>query len=235
MHAFDERSLAENAAAQAATVETARAIYGARPVVISPVTLKPRSEAVAAAAEPEAAPGALPAQVDPRQMSLFGAGWTVASVKYLAESGAGAITYYETTGWRGVIETEAGSSLPDRFPSLPGMVFPVYHVFADLAEWRGGELIGFASDNHVAVDGLAVRAGKAMHLLLANLTLDVMSIAVGPLPDGRAAIRRLHAANALQALTDPASYRAMAEPLDVQGGELNLELAPFEIARIDLG
>ena len=31
-------------------------------------------------------------------MSLFGAGWTAGSLKYLAEGGAHSLTYYETTG-----------------------------------------------------------------------------------------------------------------------------------------
>ena len=43
----------------------------------------------------------LPSQVDVRQMSLFGAGWTVGSLKYLCESEAYSLTYFETTGWRG--------------------------------------------------------------------------------------------------------------------------------------
>ncbi len=72
-------------------------------------------------------PGELPPQVDVRQMSLFGACWTAGSFKYLAEAGTQSITFYETTGWRGVMETEAGSPLPELFRSLPGTVFPMYH------------------------------------------------------------------------------------------------------------
>jgi hypothetical protein len=63
---------------------------------------------------------------------LFAAAWTLGSLKYLAESGVASVTYFEMTGWRG--ETEAGSPLPELFASVPGNVFPLWPVFADLAE-----------------------------------------------------------------------------------------------------
>ena len=77
--------------------------------MVSPVTLKPRFNANATEPEAVNTPRELPVSVDPRQMSLFAAAWTLGSIKYLAESGASSVTYYETTGWRGVMETEAGS------------------------------------------------------------------------------------------------------------------------------
>jgi len=39
------------------------------------------------------------------QLLLFGAGWTAGSLKYLCASGAASLTYYETSGWRGVMRT----------------------------------------------------------------------------------------------------------------------------------
>jgi hypothetical protein len=115
VHAFDNASLVETAAAQAITVESARQFANGRPIVVSPVTLKMRFNPDASGPELPPAPGQLPRQVDVRQMSLFGAGWTLASMKYLAESGCASVTYYETTGWRGVMETARGSALPDQF------------------------------------------------------------------------------------------------------------------------
>ena len=46
----------------------------------------------ASAAPPPVPAGELPPQVDVRQMSLFGAGWTLGSLKYLAESGVSSAT-----------------------------------------------------------------------------------------------------------------------------------------------
>ncbi len=114
-HAFDERSLAETLEAQAETVKSARAFSADRPIIVSPITLKRRYNPHATVAETEKAPHELPDAVDPRQMSLFGAAWTAGSIKYLAESGAASLTYYETTGWQGLIERETGSPLPELF------------------------------------------------------------------------------------------------------------------------
>ncbi len=233
IHAFDDRSLAENLAPQAMTVETTRSIYGERPIVVSPVTLKQRFNAVASEAKQPPSPGELPPQVDPRQLSLFGAGWTLGSVKYLAEVGAASITFFETTGWRGVMEIESGSPLSERFPSLPGMVFPVYHVFADLAEWKGGELVALESTDAVSVVGLAVQDGTGLHVLVANLTprsIDVEFIR----PDGEMAMRRLNAANAMPALTDPLTFRGSIENVGIQTDDIALPMEPFELLRIDL-
>jgi hypothetical protein len=233
IHAFDDRSLAENLAPQAMTVETARAVYGERPILVSPVTLRTRFNAVAAEPEPPLEPGALPSQVDPRQMSLFGAGWTLGSVKYLVETGAASVTYFETTGWRGVMETETGNPAPDRFPSVPGMVFPVYHVFADLAEWKGGEVVALDSSDPVAVVGLAVRESGGLHLLLANLGPKERAVVVNDVGSEEVRVRRLHAGNALSALSQPTEFRTEATEFVSSTDGLRLTLAPFELVRLD--
>ena len=106
IHAFDELSLVESLEAQGETARSARAFSPSTPVVVTPVTLRPRFNAVAVIEE-TTEQGGLPRQVDPRQMSLFGAAWTVGSVKSLAEAGAAAMTYFETTGWRGARRARA--------------------------------------------------------------------------------------------------------------------------------
>ncbi len=159
VHAFDNASLVETLGAQAAVVTTAQRQAANLPVIVSPVTLKPRFNPYATGLVPVTPPGELPPQVDVRQMSLFGAGWTVGSLKYLAESGVGQVTYYETSGWRGVMETECGSPLPEIFRSFPGGVFPMYHVFADIGEYARGQVLPTRSSNPLHVDCLALRSG----------------------------------------------------------------------------
>ncbi len=233
IHAFDEASLAEALEGQAETVASARAFAGDLPLLVSPITLKPRFNAVATVAEGERPPDRLPDPVDPRQMSLFGAAWTLGSVARLAASGAASLTYYETTGWRGVMETEAGSPPGLPFPSPPGAVFPLYHVFADLAEWPGAELLDCASSDPLAVTALAVRAG-ALHLVLANMTPREQEVQVGRLDAPRAVLRRLDAETAPAAIANPDRFRAATESVAPGSGTLTLQLAPFEIARLDL-
>jgi hypothetical protein len=62
-------------------------------------------------------------------MSLFAAGWTLGSLAALASSGVFAVTYYEATGWQGIIQGDAEPPNPALFKARKGDVFPVYHLF----------------------------------------------------------------------------------------------------------
>jgi hypothetical protein len=233
VHAFDELSLVESVAAQAETVTSARALGHGLPVIVSPVTLKPRFNPNATGPEQPPPPGQLPAQVDPRQLSLFGAAWTLGSLKYLSESGAASVTYYETTGWRGVMETEAGSTLPERFPSAPGMLFPLYHIFADLADLKPGQILACCSSNPLAVLGLAVRNGDTLHLLLANLTATPQQVEMGPVKEDTVSLRRLNTETAPLAAFDAERFRGTSETVGGVGEKVTVALSPFETVRID--
>lgn len=169
VHAFDLASIAETPAAIDAQLESARAYFPGKPLVVSPLTLKPRFNAVATADEKPPASGELPPPVDPRQLSPFMAAWTLAAIKCLAENGADSVTLFETTGWRGVLERPAGSPLPEAFPSKPGQLFPVYHILAELGAFSDGEAITTRSDAPLRVVSLAVSRADRVVLLLANL------------------------------------------------------------------
>ena len=146
---------------------TARSFCGDRPVIVSPVTLKPRFNPDAIGPEPPPTPGELPSAVDPRQMSLFAAAWTVGSAKQLAEAGAASVTFYETTGWRGVKETEQGCALPEVICLVPrNGLSRLPRAIADLADLKDGELIACQSSDPLKVQGLAVRRGGGLHILV---------------------------------------------------------------------
>jgi hypothetical protein len=233
MHASDDLSLVENLEAEAETVNTALSFADGRRLVISPVTLRPRFNAVATAMESEPEAGELPSPVDARQMSLFGAGWTVGSVKYLGESGASVVTYYETTGWRGVMETESGSTLPRRFPAAARQVFPVYHVLADLGEWERAELVACTSSAPLRVIGLAVGRRDGLHVLAANMTGASQQLELRPFETPRVVVRELDDSHAWEAMFRPESFRASRRALVVHAGSLQLTLAPYAVVRID--
>ncbi|HXF63743.1 MAG TPA: hypothetical protein VNK95_19115, partial [Caldilineaceae bacterium] len=239
VHAFDNSSLVETLVAQAATVESALALSGGLPVAVTPVTLRMRANPNATGPEPPPPPGELPPQVDPRQMSLFGAGWTLGSLKYLSLSGVYSLTYYETTGWRGVMETEAGSPLPTKFPSLPGAVFPLYHVLADVAEFAGGEATGATSNQPLVVDGFSLHHGERRRTLVANLSPEPQTVVVRNLSAAQAEMVQvvvLDEDNMLEAMTEPEGFRTRPpQGLPLQNGVLRLPLKPYAVARIDAG
>jgi hypothetical protein len=230
VHACDSLSLVENLAAQADTVATARSFCGDRAIVISPVTLAARNGPYPAG--PPAADG-LPPAVDVRQLSLLAAGWTAASIKYLAESGVASVTYYETTGWRGVIETDEGSTRPDRFPSKPGQAFPMYHVFADVAEWKGAGVLPTHSSEPLVAEALAVRHEDRVHAIVANLTSEPAQVMVGPFTRQQVQVRLLDPATAPGASREPASFRSSGTGRAVESGHVVLSLAPYAVARLD--
>jgi D-apionolactonase len=237
VHTFDNTSMVENMAAQAATVETARAILGQAPsgcpLSVGPITLKSRFNPVASGPEPEPGPGELPDSVDVRQMSLFAAGWTVGSIHHLAAAGVSSLTYYETTGWRGVME-RANAPLRQGFPSRPGMLFPLYHVFADVGEFAGTSVLPVRVGNPLALEALALRADHRFLLLIANLTNEHQSVSVELPRLASARMRVLDETTADIALLDGNAFRREVH-VERKGPlrELAAPLRPFAVAHIE--
>jgi hypothetical protein len=178
VHAFDDESLVETLEAQRFVAEQAHRLSAGKPTVVSPVTLKPRWNPYATAITPPL-PGDLPGPVDPRQRTPFAAAWTLGCIRALSAAGVlTALTLYETTGWRGLMESAAGSPLPDRFPSTPGELFPLYHVLADIGAFRGQVAHALLPSRPGLVEALwlQTRAGDRTRLLLANVTADPIDV-----------------------------------------------------------
>jgi hypothetical protein len=233
VHAFDNASLVETLGTQATAVQSAHALAGGKPVMVSPVTLKMRYNAYATAPPAPTPPGQLPANVDVRQMSLFAAGWTLGSIAALTAAGAESATYYETTGWRGVLETDEGSSVPDKFRSLPGGLFPLYYVLAGLADFARGQALAAHSSDPLAVVGLALAKDGQRRVLLANVTPEPQRVEVAGL-SGSVQIRYLDERNAEAAMLDSAAFELSASEVQAESsGRLSLELLPYAIAQLD--
>ncbi len=234
VHAFDDHSLVETLEAQSWTVESARQFSDGREIIVGPITLRPRFNPNATEPESGTESGDLPSSVDPRQLSLFGAGWTLGSLKYISQSAVRSGTWFETIGWKGVMETESGSRSPELFPSLPGAVFPLYHVFADFGEFTGGQIVPWQSTDPLRLDGCMLQADGKRAILLANLTPDEQQIDV-PLPDDmtQPGIRILDETNAELASSDPDAFRATTmTAVEPAGGRVSVTLKPFAYARI---
>jgi len=223
VHAFDDRSIVEVFPGQRATVRTARSFCGGAEVAVTPIALT-------------AGPNH---KVDPRQMSLLGAGWTLGCIQAFAESGADSLTFYETVGGLGLMETKTGSRFPDRFRSIPGAVYPLYHVFADLADCGGGSVTPVGISDPLKVAALAVRprgSKRRERLLLANLTADVQYLRIRDedmLPGAN--LRTIDERSAIRAMTQPGEFRKSA-PRCVSypsPGEIEIALLPFSYMRVD--
>ncbi len=235
VHDSDDTSLMENVQVQADAVRSARALAGeGREVAVSPITLKPRFNPFANRALTQD-PNTLPLGVDARQASLFAAAWTLGSLKYTVESGASALTYYETAGWRGLIETEGGAPMPQMFLSRPGMVFPVYWVFRDLAGWRDSVVVRCDSSDPQRVVGLALRKGARTRILVANLTADTqdarLAVATSTL-EATLALIDLGSFDPVPA--DAASARRDTSTVRAPGGTISIKLSPYAVARLDV-
>ena len=203
VHAFDDESMVETLETQGETVRCAKLFCGDRLVVVSPVTLHPR-------------------EADPRQATLFAAAWTVGSIKYLSQAGAGGITYYETLGPGGV--KPRGSA-----------VYPLWHVLADVTSARGADVLPVEASAPLAVDGLALRDGRRLRILVANMRPERQRARLGPIP-GAAAYQMLDEESLEQATNEPFVYRQQpaTELVVDEAGWAELELGPHAIARIEV-
>jgi hypothetical protein len=236
VHSADEDSMVETAEGVRAVIRTARSFAAGRPVLVSPISLRPRFNPD----EPDVPDGptaTLPGNADPRQLSLFGACWALVTMKALAEEGAHATTWFETTGPRGVIDGDTAQPASSLFPAHPGLVFPVYHLLRDVCEFGGAPLLACSGDPLRAA-AIAVRRGDRSAILVANLRPEPSAIEVRlprRLPGNGVTIRRLNTMTATAAMLSPESFRSHAQAQPVHGSTLRLDLVPYEYSRLDLG
>jgi hypothetical protein len=181
VHTFDERSIMETTEVLPATVRSARALAGGRPVVVGPVSLKAQFNPDLVGPEPPPLPGGLPVRYDARQPSMFAAAWTVGVVSALASAGAAAVTLHETAGWAGLVAADQRGLPAMAVPA--GTLLPVGHVVAAVARMRGEVLAADLSAPHLAA--LAVRGSRgALSVILANLDRAPVQFVVAPGPRG---------------------------------------------------
>ena len=135
VHAFDDRTLIQNASTQQVVAVNAALVTEPAELSVAPITLRPRFNPNATDPASDVSNTALPSDVDERQRTYFTANWTAMSIKYLAAANCVDVaTYFEVVGWKGLMESPAGCPDPAHFSSEPGEPFPVWQVFAALAD-----------------------------------------------------------------------------------------------------
>jgi hypothetical protein len=224
-HAFDNATIVENLVGQAETVRTAKEFAGETSLHVGPITLKRRMptrslvESVAASAE-------MPMDADARQVSPFLAGWTLGSIAALSQEGVHAATYFELTGCRGVAGAPSQAHLPAPFGPSATAVFPVYHVFADIAELEGGNWHVLSADMSDAVFGLLCRRAGGSCTLVANPTDRTWTCR---LPIAPQRLRMLDQTTAASAMHSPTEFRAAWQHWTAS----ELELPPQSYVRVE--
>ncbi|MFO7620850.1 MAG: hypothetical protein R6W81_06230 [Bacteroidales bacterium] len=177
-HASDNRTLVENLEAQGYSVRSALTFAGRKGIWVSPVTIQRRFNANNIFTETPPIGEGPPPQVDSRLMSLFGACWSVGSLKYLCESGADNVTYFETAGERGFIQGDDDPKWPSGFPAFRGMIFPVYHIFRFLLGNKNMDVVKtICSDPHRA-ECLALTDGKQARAILVSFSPSQQDIEI---------------------------------------------------------
>jgi len=234
VHAFDDASLMETLEAQAVTVDSARGFAGSAAVVVSPVTLRPRFNPNATGEPVEPEPGGLPFEVDPRQMSLFAAAWTLGSVARLASAGVQSATYFEPTGMRGVMDASASAGVPADFARVCGGVYPVYHALRDVCAFAGDHVLRADVSDPLAIVALALGRAARGTVWIANLTPVTCEVRIDGVEPGRHAVRALSTVNAARAMSAPGYSREEASYIVSDDTSAVLDLGAYGITQISI-
>jgi len=160
-HASDEQSIVETLEIQRDVVLDLKAKQPGCHVSLGAVTFARRRNF-------SAPPGVVVEEPAPdrRQSGRFGAVWTLASVRYLAEAGVEESTYHSLAGPGGLIDSD-------------GRATPLLRLFADLAE-LGNRAAVLESTAPLACTGLAFRSAGSLAFLVANLRAEPLRVRLPP-------------------------------------------------------
>ena len=200
-HASDNSTLVENLEAQAHTIGSVKSFSPGKKIIVSPVTIQRRFNANKVYHETPSEGNQMPPQVDTRIMSLFGAGWTAGSLKNLVTAGVESITYFETTGERGIIQGDQPSRWPDGFRSVKGMIFPVYHLLRFVLGAKSFHIIKSDSSAPLRAESIVMSDGKSLKIVLANFT-GVVQPVVAEILKGQFRVKEMNEYNFHELVSD---------------------------------
>jgi hypothetical protein len=163
-------------------------------------------------------------------MALITAAWTLASIRRLGEAGAASATYFETIGWRGLLEPDPLPSRDAAFPSAAGMIFPVYHLLAELAPMSGCDMLDCRSSRPLELEAIQIAAPGAVVVLVANLAARPTKVVLEPV-GADPVIRRLNAGTVRRHLFAADGLRDRWDSLGAGGGgAVEIDLSGYEIS-----
>jgi hypothetical protein len=114
---------------------------------------------------------------------------------------------------------------------MESAVFPLYHVFADIAELSSGDVVPVSSTDPLKALATLVKRGDSARMLIANLTGAPVE-AGWPSWLGKAVrMRMLSASQHLQATSDPEKWRE--DSWTPFRRPATVELPPYSVLTID--
>src|SRR5207247_2707048 len=116
---------------------------------------------------------------------------------------------------------------------VPGGVFPLYHVLADIGEFAGGQVFPAGSSAPAKVIAMAIGKGEQRRVLVGNLTAEKLPVTLRDLHYG-ARVTILDESSVRNAMTDPQAFRRHDPAKYPRSGDgLSIELRPYSTIRID--
>jgi D-apionolactonase len=163
VHLGDSLTLVEGLEAQRDQVATAMHFAPGRPLLVGPITLRPRYNPNARDSR-EQALNRPPTSVDRRQSTLEAAAWTVGSLASITAQQLTAATYFEVAGERGIVGDD-------------GSPYPVWHVLSSAAACAGMQAILTTVDQPLRAAAVVIEAREESRLgLIANLTASPLRV-----------------------------------------------------------
>lgn len=168
-HASDYATLVENLRAQACTVESARDFRPQKDIWITPVTIARRFNANLGFHTDINRNDEYPA-ADLRLKNMRGACWVAGSFKYLAESGVAGISFLETAGDAGIIDSGSLDGQEGKMNGEKVCLFPVSHLFRFLLKHKEYKILTLKSTDRLSAEALGLVHGTLLVLAVINYT-----------------------------------------------------------------
>ncbi|MEM7512848.1 MAG: hypothetical protein AAF388_18105 [Bacteroidota bacterium] len=174
VHAVDHATMVENLNTIQHSISSTREFAEGKNVHVGPISLKMRWNPDAIG-EIEPVEGGLPYNADLRQMSMFGAAWTLGMINQLIKAKADRATFFETVGVRGLMQAEHPAYL-DLFPAKPGQRYPVFWLFRQILSNKTSAFRVVEASDPLSFTGLAFENGQNKTILLGSFSREEVEI-----------------------------------------------------------
>ena len=226
VHAVDHATMVENLNTIQHSISSTREFAEGKAVHVGPISLKMRwnPEAIG---EIDPTEGELPYNADLRQMSMFGAAWTLGMLNQLVKSKADRATFFETVGSKGLLQSQA-PLYPDLFPAKPGQLYPVFWLFQQILSNKAATFKVVESSDPLSFTGLAFEDEESKTILLASFRKEELEITLPEeLQQGQVVILTVED---MMEFGESGKLNAISKP--VTGN--TLLLPPFGLAKLQL-